>query len=277
MGSLWVKDKTVRKSFIIITLLAVSTLLLLPVYSTIYGEWDITSEWTISPDWTIGPIGISVTSPTNTIYAVDTLSISFTASGFTVDKQWFNIQNGSTWIYPTNQSYTIPTTISSFTDGVYTFYAYANNTIGQEFSSTVPFAIAIPATGTVPTPGSGTSSLSVLFKVAMNGKPVENCQIRISTSTYQDYVGTYMTDAQGKATAYLPVGTYDYSASYQQKRVSGTFQHIEEETIELDLGTGQITQIPALDRTQVTKIGIALIVVVGAVFAIVTVTKKKRW
>jgi len=125
-------------------------------------------------------------------------------------------------------------------------------------------------------PPQTSSNFDVLFKVSMNGKPVLNCQIRISTTTYQEYVGTYMTDELGKATAYLPVGTYDYHATYQQKAVSGTFQHIQEETIEVDLGTGQITQIPALDRTQLTRIGVGLIVVVGAVFAI-TFIAKKRW
>ena len=143
----------------------------------------------------------------------------------------------------------------------------ATSAVQIDFNTEIPYVPNTPQTS---------SNFDVLFKVLMNGKAVENCQIRISTTSYQEYVGTYMTDAEGEATAYLSVGTYDYRATYQQKAVSGTFQHIQEETIELDLGTGQITQTPALDRTQLTRIGVGLIVVVGAVFAI-TFIAKKRW
>lgn len=156
---------------------------------------------------------------------------------------------------------------------------YSEWIVSSEFTISSEWTISTTPSSSDESPPQTSSSQTVLFKVTMNGIALENCQIRISTTTYQDYVGTYMTDAQGKATAYLAVGTYDYSASYQQKRVSGTFQHIEEEIIELDLGTGETSQrpMPALDRTQIMKIGVALIVVVGAVFGIVTVTKKKRW
>ena len=144
--------------------------------------------------------------------------------------------------------------------------------------STVEIEWAAPSTLVIPpNPPQTSSNQLVLFKVTLNSKPVEGCQIRISTTTYQEYVGTYMTDQQGEATAYLAVGTYDYHVTYQQKAVSGTFQHIEEETITLDLGTGQVTQTPALDRTQILRIGVGLLVIVGGVFAIFTVTKKKRW
>ena len=150
--------------------------------------------------------------------------------------------------------------------------------VSSEFTVNSEWSISTTPSSTDESPPQTSSSQTVLFKVTLNGKPIQNCQIRISTTTYQDYVGTYMTNEMGKATAYLAVGTYDYSATYQEKRVTGTFQHIQEEIIELDLGTGETTQkpIPALDKTQLIKIGIGLIVVVGAVFAIVTVAKKRR-
>ena len=200
-------------------------------------------------------------------------------------EKWFS----SNWV-----NYTVDgastQTIYNGTDPTFVIIDGVNKTVGDGWttvsglmtviaSSSVQIEWAVPSTPVTPSdpyhPQTSSNQL-VLFKVTMNGKPVENCQIRISTSTYQEYVGTYMTDADGKATAYLSVGTYDYSATYKEKRVSGTFQHIQEETIELDLGTGQITQIPALDRTQLTRIGVGLIVVVGAVFAITFIAKKRR-
>ena len=134
----------------------------------------------------------------------------------------------------------------------------------------------VSATPTVPGPQTS-SNFDVLFKVSKNGKPVENCQITISTTTYQEYVGEYQTDRQGEATFYLAVGTYDYHAKFEGKTLSGTFQHIEEETITIDFGTGQTTQTPVLDRAQLIRIGVGVIVIIGAVFAITAVTKKKRW
>lgn len=155
---------------------------------------------------------------------------------------------------------------------------YTEWIVSSEFTISSEWSISTTPSSRDESPPQTSSSQTVLFKVTMNGKPQQNCQIRISTTTYQDYVGTYMTDSNGEATVYLDVGTYDYSATYQQKRVSGSFQHIEEETIELDLGTGETSQrsMPGLDRTQVTKIGVGLIAVVAAVFAVTFIAKKRR-
>lgn len=198
-------------------------------------------------------------------------------------QKWFS----SNWINYTvdgagTQTIYYPTTpeavyIDTVHHGIGDGWTYSSSVISVTVATSAVQIDFNTGSSYVPSVPQTSSNELVLFKVTMNGAPLENCQIRISTTSYQDYVGTYMTDETGRATAYLPVGTYDYSASYQEKRVSGTFQHIQEETIELDFGTGQVTQIPALDRTQLTRIGVGLIVVVGAVFAITFIAKNRRW
>lgn len=148
MGNLWVKGKTVRKSFYILTLLAVLMLLLLPVYSTIYGEWDVTNEWIIGPDWgfsgsLFSPIA-TISNPQNTTYTVSTIPVTLSAVGGTIDKIWYNVYNGSAWLYPANLTYTVSTSMLNFVNGTdYKFYVWTNNTDGFSSESTVMFSVGI--------------------------------------------------------------------------------------------------------------------------------------
>ena len=100
-----------------------------PVYSSPFGEEGVT---------------LTITSPTNTTYSSGFISVSLSASGGTIDTIWWNCKNGTSWIYGSNQTYTAPTSMTGFVDGAsYTFYAWANNTLGEWDEETVMFTVLI--------------------------------------------------------------------------------------------------------------------------------------
>jgi hypothetical protein len=87
---------------------------------------------------------VTITSPTNTTYPSSSVSVSLSASGGTIDTIWWNCKNGSSWIYGSNQTYTAPTSMTGFVNGAsYTFYAWANNTLGEWDEETVMFTVLI--------------------------------------------------------------------------------------------------------------------------------------
>jgi hypothetical protein len=93
-----------------------------------------------------GPVTVSVfiVSPTNTTYTSPTVPVELYATGGTIDTIWWNCKNGTSWIYGSNQTYTAPTSMTGFVDGAsYTFYAWANNTLGEWDEETVMFTVLI--------------------------------------------------------------------------------------------------------------------------------------
>jgi hypothetical protein len=91
-----------------------------------------------------GGVTVIITSPTNTTYTIPTVSVQLSASGGTIDTIWWNCKNGTSWIYGTNQTYTTPTSMTGFVNGTsYTFYAWANNTLGEWDEETVMFTVEI--------------------------------------------------------------------------------------------------------------------------------------
>lgn len=94
-------------------------------------------------------VTVTVSDPTNTTYITSSVPVNFTASGWTIDQRWFNCKNGTSWIYGSNQTYAAPTSMTGFVDGSsYTFYAWANDTVGTVGQSTVMFSVTIPSQGT---------------------------------------------------------------------------------------------------------------------------------
>jgi len=105
-----------------------------------HGGWG--SEETEAPP---PSVTLTITSPTNTTYTTSTITITMSASGGTIDRIWFNIKSGGSWLYP-NTTYTAPTT-KTLTNGIYTFYGWANNTDGNSDGKTVVFTVNIPSAG----------------------------------------------------------------------------------------------------------------------------------
>jgi hypothetical protein len=93
-------------------------------------------------------VAISIYSPANTTITSTSPFINFSASGGTIDKMWFNIKNGSSFIYVNNQTYTTPQTVSGFLSGTYILYAWANNTLNNIDVATVTFSVSTITGGT---------------------------------------------------------------------------------------------------------------------------------
>jgi hypothetical protein len=98
-------------------------------------------------------VTVTISQPTATSYTTSQILVSLSASGGTIDTIWYNVKNGSAWVYVSNQTYTAPHFITGYVNGTYTFYAFANNTEGSTDSATVVFTVAIPSeTPTVTNP-----------------------------------------------------------------------------------------------------------------------------
>lgn len=95
---------------------------------------------------------ITINAPTNTTYQTTTVPVSLSSSAGifgTIDKTWYNLKNGSNWVYGTNQTYTTVTSMTNIVNGTeYEFYAYANNTEGDEGYSSVWFTVSAQSPST---------------------------------------------------------------------------------------------------------------------------------
>ena len=98
-----------------------------------------------SLEYTISLSGITVTiiSPTNTTYTSPTISVSFTASGGTIDQYWFNAKNGTSWIYSSNQTGNSGSFTGFVSGASYTAYLWANNTEAAIGQATVMFTVSV--------------------------------------------------------------------------------------------------------------------------------------
>jgi len=119
----------------------------------------------------------------------------------------------------------------------------------------------------------------VLFKV-FNGKDkINNCEIRIIRTAYKEFVETVITDTNGEATAYLQPDTYDYTAKWIGKSVTGSFVHGEQQTITINFASGQTEVKKGIDRAFVLRLGIGAVVIIGVVLAVTSITKggRRKW
>ena len=88
-------------------------------------------------------ITVTIANPENTTYlSATSISVSLSASGGTIDKIWWNLKNGTDWVYVSNQTYTVPTSMTGIIAGTsYTFYAWANSTLGINGVTIVSFSV----------------------------------------------------------------------------------------------------------------------------------------
>ena len=95
--------------------------------------------------FTIALVTITITYPTNTTYTTSSVTVGFSATGGTIDTRWYNVYDGAAWKYTLNQTFTTTTTMTGFTNGTYTFYAWANNTVADTDEATESFTVTIAA------------------------------------------------------------------------------------------------------------------------------------
>jgi len=158
----------------------------------------------------------------------------------------------------------------------------ANTTTQNIYDINIGF-FDIPALRILPGPsGPGPSGLqisssqNVLFKVTVGKNPAVSAEIRVYDAAYNQLQDTYITEDNGEVLAYLQPGGYNWVAKYRGAQLTGSFFHVEAETVKINFATGESTIMPTLDRPQLLKIGIAAFVLIGAVATIASVTKGKR-
>ena len=110
---------------------------------------DSSNNWAVSDQYTftLAPniVSISIVNPQNITYSSTSIPVSMTFSGGLLSAAWFNVRNGSSWVYGTNQTYSTAVNIAGYFDGTYVFYCYAKSTAGTESSTSVTFSVSVPA------------------------------------------------------------------------------------------------------------------------------------
>jgi hypothetical protein len=181
-------------------------------------------------------VTITINAPANTTYTSSSISINFsTSTNGTLDSRWFNIKNGSNWLY-TNQSYSSATSKTISTNGTYTFYSWASIAEGESDSKNVTFTVAI----TEESPGGGGSSgTDVYYRITFScfdSGYVKDVMIDVYNNDSGIFVLRLWSDQNGNATGELPSGNYNYIAVYGSSTVEDVFQHFYEQTIDVNFG-----------------------------------------
>ena len=110
------------------------------------GSSTVRVSWATVPPPPPPDVTLSINQPTATSYNTSEILTSLSASGGTIDKIWFNVQNSSgAWVYVSSQFYTAPYFMTGFTNDSYVLYAFANNTVGNSDVASVSFSVAIPS------------------------------------------------------------------------------------------------------------------------------------
>jgi hypothetical protein len=112
-------------------------------YAWANNTLGVSAEQTQEFDVEIPALTVTVTSPTSQQYLQGTITVTLSADGGTVDTIWWNCQKDGNWIYGSNQTYTVTTQMTGFNTGNYLFYAWANNTDGNNAEETVTFTVLI--------------------------------------------------------------------------------------------------------------------------------------
>lgn len=89
---------------------------------------------------------VTVLQPFNRTYTSGTVPVQITSDATTT---YFNVLNGSSWVYGSNTTYTTTTTVTGLVNGSYTFYAVG--TTGAESTiSMVNFTVGVDSTSSLP-------------------------------------------------------------------------------------------------------------------------------
>lgn len=264
--------------FVIVMLLASLVVSLYRAYSPTYGEWTVTDEWIIGPDWIISGIDVvtvAISSPSNITYTSGTITVSFTASGGTIDKQWWSCSNETTLIY-SNVSYTGSTSIT-LTSEVYILHCYANNTLGDEGSSSVVFTVSTSGGG-----DGGGSSYTVTILVVSGKVPQANNTVvyfdTYSRQTDKNGAVVFTTTITGNHTIKIYVS--NRFVKQQSIYVTKTM------TITIDiagynpLNPMEWSWLPAWVRRYALLIGLAIVIFIIALAVVIgskLIRRKENW
>lgn len=85
---------------------------------------------------------LTIAQPFNRTYVTENIPLELTTTGLGVTV-WYNIMNGTDYIYAINQTYTSTVTLTDFVDGNYVLYALATSTLGESASASIAFSVEI--------------------------------------------------------------------------------------------------------------------------------------
>lgn len=97
----------------------------------------------------IVPPTLTLVKPVNSTYTRGSVPVEFSWTG-TVDVAWYNVKNGSDWVYSINQTYTGATSLTDLGNGTYTFFGFVSNTAGDFAYDSVMFKVAFNPNPTLP-------------------------------------------------------------------------------------------------------------------------------
>lgn len=83
---------------------------------------------------------LTIIQPFNRTYVTSSIPVQLAVTGVGTSA-WFNIKNGSSWIYGANQTYTTALTLANYAVGTYIFYAWAMDSFGNSTSAIVSFSV----------------------------------------------------------------------------------------------------------------------------------------
>jgi hypothetical protein len=169
-----------KKTLIVIVLIAVITVgILVPVLI-------LTSQ----PPKDNTPPTILILSPTNTYYTTQQIAINFSTSDADVDSIWYRIHNDTAgnWVDATNITWTTLVERYLTQDGVFTLYAWANDTAGNTATAvTVCFTIdALPPRVAIVSP-TNTTYFSETTQITIE---LDSPDFNIDTFWYRIYNAT---------------------------------------------------------------------------------------
>lgn len=91
---------------------------------------------------------LSISRPQNMTYVTSTVSVHVLVEN--ADAVWFNVRNGSGWVFPYNFSYGGPTSVVGLSDGVYVFHVFAANSKGGYATASIMFSVDSQAGAQLP-------------------------------------------------------------------------------------------------------------------------------
>lgn len=237
-------------------------------------DWAVSSDWTWSKtEWQIGILPASGTTTTSTLFKGEACTftcawvapngLSYGLMGSNITGSWAN--RTASALSGATDTFTDAFTLPADSGRVVGIRYYANDSLGQWGDSGI-LTLTTSERGSIVGPV-GSGSTEIRFKVLLDEKPVDGCEIQLFETPHNIYELTVYTGADGWASVFIRFGEYTYIARYGEYEFAGDILHIqyEEVTIRLDQGQASVDR-PSI-KTAVAFIILAVCLVCGAGFA----------
>ncbi|MFC1685886.1 hypothetical protein ACFLZZ_02575 [Nanoarchaeota archaeon] len=171
---------------------------------------------------------VAFISPQNTSYSNATILVNISSDG---DNLWFF--NGTA-----NETYTVPV-YRTFAEGSSTIYAYANDTVGNENSTSVTFSIdttnpLIEFVDPTPNDGSNLSQLNVAVNATASDSALDTITLKLYNSSL-DLINTTTSQTSPLYINFTGLSEGDYSFNATVNDTFGNVNQTETRTVTFDV------------------------------------------